>query len=364
MQAKLLTSAITLLCLIQLNGCREETPQTTVANEPRPALIYQLPDASSGQLRSFPARVDAANEAVLSFRVAGNLSELPVKAGQAVKQGDVLARLDNHDYQLQLDDRQARFQLADSQFKRINDLYNQRQISRAQFDQAQADLNISRAALDSALSSLNYTRLSAPFDGTVAEVMVDNHQTIAAGSPVLTLQTRDQLVVRIQLPEQLMARLGEQSRPYQPEVEFEALPGQRFKTTYQSHNTKADAATGSYLVELRMQRPAELNLLPGMSATVFADIDEATGAHHTVPVVPPQAVFQSSDQTAGSGNASVWLLDEQNRLQARVVTTGQLTDAGLEITSGLQAGDRILAAGVHQAQAGMTVKPWTRERGL
>ncbi|MDO6806661.1 hypothetical protein Q4595_29650, partial [Wenyingzhuangia sp. 1_MG-2023] len=80
--------------------------------------------------------------------------------------------------------RQARFELASSQFQRIENLFQKNQVSKAQYDQARADLAISKAALGSARSNMNYTTLKAPFSGVVAEVYVDNHQSVAAGTPL------------------------------------------------------------------------------------------------------------------------------------------------------------------------------------
>lgn len=362
------TTSILLCLLLALGGCSPDqsadtTPRQT-SDSPRPALIFTVADAASSRLRQFPARVQAAEEAVLAFRVPGEIREFPVRAGQNLKAGALIASLDPADYQLRLDDRQARFQLVRSQFNRIADLYQHQQVSVSQYDQAKAELDISQAALNSARSDLAYSRLTAPFDGTIAQLLTDNHQTVAAGTPIVRLQAHDQLEVRIQVPEKLMAHLSEASRPYQPEVEFDSLPGQRFKSRYHSHNAVADAATGSYSIELTLPRPANLNLLPGMGATVYADLGQILADQPDWPLVPPQAVFQNDQQPVGSNAASVWVLDANNQLRLRSVRTGQLTADGLEIVEGLSGGEQILAAGVHQARDGMSVTPWRQERGL
>src|SRR5690606_41239300 len=133
-----------------------------------------------------------AERAPLAFRVNGELVSLPAQSGQVVKEGTLLARLDPADFQLRLDDRKARFELAQSQFRRIDDLFTQGQISRAQYDQAKAELDISKAAMATARTELSYTELRAPFAGVVAEVYADNHQPVTAGETLGVLQAADQ----------------------------------------------------------------------------------------------------------------------------------------------------------------------------
>lgn len=331
----------------------------------RPVKIFQVPASGEGMQRKFPAQVHAAERAELAFRVAGELQRLPVTAGQEVQRGDVLAALDPTDYQILVDDRKARQQLASSQFQRINDLYQRQQVSKAQFDQATAELDISNAALAAARSDLSYTQLKAPFSGQISQLYVDNHQPVSAGKTVIMLQVRNQLEVKMQIPESLMVQLATNTdNKYQPEIEFEALPGQRFLSSYKEHNAQADSATGSFTVTLIVTRPPSLNLLPGMSASVHVDLNKVLSNKESIVTVPAQAVFQLEDQVEGSSQAQVWLVRPDMKLEAREVVVGGLTHSGIEILEGLQAGERIVSAGVHQAHENMQVRPWVQERGL
>lgn len=349
---------------LSLLACSKEEV-AEVKDAIRPVKIFQVQSSEEGMLRKFPAQVHAAERAELAFRVAGELQHLPVTAGQDVNYGDVLASLDPTDYQILVDDRKARQQLASSHFQRTNDLYQRQQVSKAQFDQATAELDISNAALAAARSDLSYTQLKAPFSGQISQLYIDNHQPVAAGQTVIMLQVRDQLEVKMQIPESLMAQLAtDTDNKYQPEVEFEALPGQRFLSSYKEHNAQADAATGSFTVTLILTRPASLNLLPGMSASVHVDLNQILSNKVSVVTIPAQAVFQLEDQVEGSSQAQVWIVQPDMRLIAREVVVGSLTNSGIEILEGLQSGDRVVAAGVHQAHENMQVRPWVQERGL
>jgi RND family efflux transporter MFP subunit len=348
-----------------LLACSSDEP-VEINEAIRPVKIFQVLSAEGSMLRKFPAQVHSAERAEIAFRVPGELQSLPAMAGKDVRRGTVLATLDPSDYQILVNDRKARQQLAQAQFQRIQDLFERQQVSQAQFDQAKAEMDISNAALSAARTDLSYTKLKAPFTGQISQVYVDNHQPVAAGKPVIMLQVRDQLEVRMQLPESLMANMAESKDDnyYQPEVEFEAIPGKRFLSSYKEHNAQADAATGSFTVTLTLPRPKNLNLLPGMSASVHVDLNQVLSKKVSQVTIPAQAVFQGVDQQEGSSQAQVWIVNGDMILTPRDVTVGKLTPAGIEVLSGLQAGENIVAVGVHQAHEGMRVRPWVQERGL
>jgi RND family efflux transporter MFP subunit len=347
-----------------LMACSQDVPEES-REAIRPVKIFQVQSTDASMLRKFPAQVHSAERAELAFRVTGELQRLPVTAGQEVRRGDLLALLDPRDYQILVDDRKARYLLAKSQFQRTNDLFKRQQVSKAQFDQATAELEISKAALAAARSDLSYTQLKAPFSGQVSQLYVDNHQPVSAGQKVMMLQVRDQLEVRMQIPESLMANIAtDNGHIYQPEVEFEAIPGQRFLASYKEHNAQADAATGSFTVTLIVARPPALNLLPGMSASVHVDLNKVLSNKRSVVTIPSQAVFQTETQEEGSSNAQVWVVQPDMMLIARTIKVGRLTHSGIEVVEGLQSGEKIVAAGVHQAHEGMLVRPWVQERGL
>jgi hypothetical protein len=101
-----------------------------------------------------------------------------------------------------------------------------------------------------------------------------------------------------------------------------------------------------------------------MSASVHVDLNQVLSKKVSQVTIPAQAVFQGVDQQEGSSQAQVWIVNGDMILTPRDVTVGKLTPAGIEVLSGLQAGENIVAVGVHQAHEGMRVRPWVQERGL
>ena len=357
-----------LLCLpasLLLTACDQPSPPQEQA--PRLVKLFTVDDPAGQRLREFPARLKATNEAELSFRIAGQLKTLNVLQGQQVKRGQLIASIEDTDQRLRVRDRQASYDLANAQFQRIAKLYERQMISRAEYDQRKATLDSARAALNLARQEQDYTQILAPFDGVVASTYVDNFQVVQAKQPIATLQSGDMLDVLFQLPENLLTNLrGREENPdYHPSVSLDSLPGREFEAVYKEHSTQPDPKTLTYQVTLSIPRPPELNLLPGMSATVKVDFAQLVRNPETRILIPVEAVFSPDNGPATA--KQVWVVNAVEggmTVTARPVEVGQLTRDGIEVLSGLTPGEQVVAVGGAELTEGQAVRPWVRERGL
>ena len=155
-------------------------------------------------MRELTAVVDAARKADLSFRVSGEIVELLFKPGDKVKKGQVIARLDNTDYKIQLGEAQSLFGKAKADFDRGKQLIQAHTISRSNYDQLEAQYNTARANLDSAKNNLAYTQLRASFDGIIAKKYTDNHQQLNAREPVVALHDMSSINLKVDVPASIM----------------------------------------------------------------------------------------------------------------------------------------------------------------
>lgn len=351
-----------------LSGCSKEEPvQEGLTAEIRPVKLLRIDSNEKADWRSFPAQVQASDQTDMAFRVAGEVFGLPVKSGQIVEKGQLLAVLDPTDYQVQTDANKARFNLAKSQFKRVESMLEKGVASDAQFDQAKAEMDIARAAFNAAENNLAYTRIYAPFNGVVSNVFTEKHQTVGPMQPVMRLQSEAQLEVTVQLPENIIAqvRQDEQAVGYRPQVVFSALPEKVFYASYKEHSSEADPRTGSYSLVLSLSRPQGLNILPGMTANVKVDLNKILLQQKASYLVPSSAVFSDDKDALSSDYKNIWVINESEmRAVKRQVKVGQLKNTGIEITEGLLGGELIITAGVHQISNGQPVRAWVNERGL
>lgn len=355
---------IAALCsFVVLSACSKVEPETS-QQLVRPVKLHQVGVESAAAVRQFPAVVAPTERASLTFRVSGKLVQLIARPGQAVQKAELLARLDDTDFKLKLDQARAKFELAQTQFTRAEQLIAQKLVSQAVFDEAKAQLQVAQADLSTAETALSYTRLEAPFAGNISRLLVENHENVAAQQAIMELQVRDQVDVVIQVPEDVISNVRKDF-DYQPEVVFDSHPQYRYRARIREWDTQADPATNSFKVVFTMPTPGEFNVLSGMTANVVAEIRKISTAYVDALFIPASAIFMPSDVKLDTQQSYVWVFDEASgTVSKRLVQISSLTSAGAAVLSGLNVGEHIVSAGVQQLTEGQQVRPWVRERGL
>ncbi len=330
----------------------------------RPVKLFQVVDTSHGVTRRFPATVHAAEEALIAFRVPGEIMELPVLNGQLVKKGDLLAKLDTRDYINEVSLRQADFDLANVNYRRIRSLNAQKAVSQAEMDSATATLKSAEASLKLAQDRLKDSTLVAPFDGRIAQIEVENRQLVQSYQTVLLLQDDKALEVHIQLPENVLSTIQRDNinNSYKPLVSFTSAPDKTYPVVYKEHATSVTTGTLSYEVTFSMPAPQDITVYPGMGATLYLNMSEALVQTQMSNIIIPVSAVLKDDLT---GKHQVWIYHaEQGRTTPVEVTLGSMTQEGIAILSGLKGDEQIIAAGLNKLRADMQVKPLVRERGL
>ncbi|KEQ13382.1 hypothetical protein GZ77_13345 [Endozoicomonas montiporae] len=355
--------ATTTFILHLLTACSETEEQSV--DVVRPVKLFTVKDSGRENIREFPATVKATEEAEVSFRVSGELVELPVHPADEVKKGQLLAKLDDRDFKNTVAVRQADYDLAASDYRRIASLRAKKVVSVADYDQANAKLKSSRISLQLAKDQLRDTVLNAPFAGRIAQTMVENYQSVQAQQPILILQSSNTLDVSIQVPESILTKIREEEVNYDyfPTVRFSGNPDKEYSLTYKEHDTRVTPGTQSYTVVFTMQAPKELTIYPGMGGTVTIDLSKVTSRSKALAeyIVPMTAVLKDDS----TGKNSAWVYNPDTGVVNPVeVSLGPITDQGITVMTGLEAGDEIVSAGLSRLHPDMKVKPLERERGL
>ncbi|QUX97192.1 efflux RND transporter periplasmic adaptor subunit [Marinomonas sp. CT5] len=358
---------LALTASIMLAGCSSNEDDVVVEKEIiRPVKLITIEATDSINIRRFPAELKASEEADIAFRVGGQLMKVNVVAGQRVQKGELLAVLDPTDFKLQVELAQANQNLAEAQFKRIKNLLRQDATTQSQYDSTKATLDQANNALQTAKNQLKYTKVYAPFKGVISSVAIENFQYISATAPIMHMQNIDDLDVEFQVPESLVVSIRSTKSDYQANVVVDVAPDEKLSGVYKEHNTTPNQTTMAYDVSLRLIRnsKSEHTLLPGMTANVDIDLSRLLGANRHI-VIPVEAVMRHENTETGQSNSTVWVFNKDTgKVSSRIVTLGTLQGNKIEITSGLEAGDQVVAAGVSSLTESMHVRPWTRERGL
>ena len=349
-----MTLLITAL-LPALTSCKKKE-EKAAEEAARPVKMMTVGAGTAGGATKYPGTVRAAQRVDLAFQVSGPLIELPVKEGQDMKKGQLIARIKPRDFETDLNKAKARSLEAQQQYDRYRELYIKKQVSKADFDKYKSQFDVAKAREKEARDALKDTYLRAPFTGVIAKRYVDNYTEVRAKEPIVSLQDISHVEILVDVPERIMVTIGGQSRTETVAyAEFAAAPGKLYPLTLKEYKTEADPQTQTYQVTVLMPQPKDLNILPGMTANVIQksalESDKQEQASGPV-IVPAAAVFP--DET---GVPHVWVVDRETMtVTRRKVASGDLTGADqMQITEGLQPGESIAVTGVTQLREGMKV---------
>lgn len=322
----------------------------------RPLLVAIAGAEEHGQ-RRFPARVRATAEATLSFVVAGTVQELPITRGQRVKRGDLLAQLDLRDFESRLASSEANLKQRREELERRQRAFDQGAATEMEMVRARVALDSSLADRDIAQKALEDATLRAPFDGLLSDVFVDQFQKVAPGTRVARLQGGDGMRVEINVDAGRVALARTMNERVRHAVRFDFLPEREFEAKLVEFTTEADATTQTFRAFFQIEPPTDVVILPGMTATVIERATDAISAAPGVTVPLDSVVFDGA-----GGQPFVWTVgDDGGRGTAAVsrtpVTVAEVGPDQVRIVSGLAAGTRIAAAGVHHLTNGQIVRP-------
>ncbi|WP_299007189.1 efflux RND transporter periplasmic adaptor subunit [uncultured Shewanella sp.] len=321
----------------------------------RPVKLFTVKMSEAGAIRHFPGRVEASQQAELAFRISGTLTDIAVKEGDIVEKNQVLAKLDDTDFKISVQEKQASYDKTRRNFQRAKELIVSGYISKMDYDRMEADAKKDKAALANAKQQLDYTQLRAPFSGQIARRFVDNFEEVAAKQAIFALQGVNSLDVVINIPESIVRSLRaseveDRKRYIAVYAEFDGQKAHRFPLQIKEIATKADPDTQTFQVRFTMPSPKAFTVLPGMTVNVVIDFSKFTKAD---PVfwLPVSAVV--ADPVLGS---RVWVLDPDTMtVSPQSVTIGRMRHNEIQVTQGLVGNEEVVAVGATYLAKGMKV---------
>jgi RND family efflux transporter MFP subunit len=289
---------------------------------------------------TYPAEavVEAVHSATVAAQVQGRIVEVRADAGQWVRKGEVLMRIDAREFAENAAAAEAQSIQAKANFERMKNLYAQKFVSSAARDKAEADYKSAQAAAGASGASYSHANVTAPMSGIVAQRLTELGEMATPGKPLITVYEPKGLRVIASIPQYKLAdvRKLRKARLEFPEaglwldaVRVEILP-------------TADAR--SHTVTARLYLPDNVaGVFPGMAAR--AHFVTGSGKKLTVPA---KAVLRRGEVTG------VYVIDAQNVPRLRQVRLGEMLGNGeLEVLAGLATGDKVSLTPV---QSGIQLK--------
>ena len=290
----------------------------------------------------------AANESVIiAPEIAGRVTRLGFKEGEAVKEGQELVVLDATILENEVKQAQANLDLAKDTYERARSLAQRGTGTQVALEQAAAQLAANEASVALARARLEKATIVAPFDGVVGLRSVGVGDYVAVGTNLITLTDIDPIKIDFRVPEIF---LGQVRDGQTIEIRVDAIPDRTF--TGQIYVIDPVVDVNGRAIRLRARAPnPDGALKPGL----FARVTIVTDAREGALMVPEAAVMP-----AGAGKA-VYRIDNGNARLTKV-EIGKRLAGKVEITEGLKAGDRVVIAGQMRLRDGAPVDMASAER--
>jgi len=353
------------IALLVLAACGKEGAAPATAPAPVAAHLVTVVPRSVPIKFDIVGQVEGSKQVEVRARVSGILVKQFYREGDPVREGAPLFEIDRAPFEVALAQAQGQLAQATAQLQqgrreeaRLKPLVADRAVSRKEYDDAtstlelaQAAVQLGEAAVRQAQLNLSYTNVTAPVAGISgrAEHSIGTLITTdAAGSLLTTVNQLTPIWVRFSLAEADLAKIpsGRIARATTPEVLLVLPDGSLYPTKGRLNfaATAIDTRLGTQQLRAEFDNLRE-QLLPGQFVTVRI----AAGQRDNVFLVPQTAVIQTEKQNL------LFVVDAQGKAQARPVKTGDWIDADWVITSGLQAGDRVIVDNLLKVQPGTAV---------
>ncbi len=289
--------------------------------------------------------VKESRQVTLSFKVGGPVQELLVDAGDYVKKGQVLARIDKRDYKIQIQAAEAQYIQTKGEYERYQELYKRKKLPKNTLDKLKAGYLMAKSQFEAAQNALNDTDLKAPFSGYVDKKLIENFETVGPGKPVIELLDFADLEVVVSIPEGQINELNEVSK-----ISCDIRNANQFnipaKIKSVSKKSGKDRMFEAKII-LENENLSE-NVKPGMVAKVNVLMSKEGESGFLVPV---ESVFASAQKKY------IWLIGQNMKIKKQEVSASKIHGNGLiEIKANIKVGEKVVTAGVHSIVEGQIVK--------
>ena len=337
-----ITLSITLPLLSMLGiGC-SETHEKTIT--PITVHVQAVKPLDGSRTFAYSGTIEAFDALPLSFSVNGTVHQVLVSEGEYVRKDQLLALLNDVTMRNAFDAAQATLVQAEDAYARLRPMYENGTITEIRFVEAESDLTRARAAAAIARKNLDDCQLLSPVDGYVGTRTIEPGMGIAPGVPAIHILNIDSVYARISIPEDEIAQIahGEPAS-----VTVAALGSEERRGVINKIGVLADQMAHTYSVKITLPN-RDHAVKPGMICEVIILLSDDL----TSIAVPGQAV-----QIDETGRHYVFCINpDSTTVDRKFIETGRLLADGIEVVSGLTAGEQVVVSGQHKLVHGAQVE--------
>ncbi len=340
---------LTLLLLLLLQACQPDAEKSTDSEVPRneiiPVRVMPVKKESASMTIRCSGIFTTDDETYLSFKTGGIIDNIFVKEGDAVKEGQVLARLKLTEINAQVAQARLAYEKAVRDYQRVENLYKDSVATLEQYQNARTGLELSTRQLEAANFNRAYSEIKAVANGFVLKKMSSEGQVIGAGTPVLLTngagRNQWKLKTAVSDREWAVIRSGDQAT-----VTTDIIPGKTYQAVVTRKSEGSEMVGGSFSIELTLDDP-----ITGLAAGLYGKA--------TINASQQEEFWKIPYETLLDGNAQsgyVFITEDGQRVRKIPVTVARLDRDHVYVTSGLQDGYQLIVSGSAYLREGSLIK--------
>ena len=362
-----------IVCLFLIWGC-ENGNNSKAAQTVALPLVKALTVMPQSLLLTteLPGRTSAYRIAEIRPQVNGLIQKRLFTEGSDVREGDILYQIDPAPFQAELNNAKAALGRSEANLpavraraERYKELLAEKAVSKQDYDdalaalnQAEADVQYWKASVEAAAINLAYTSIKAPIPGHIGRSLVTEGAIVTAYQPaaLATIQQLDPIYVDVSQSTAELLRLRKrmeagrinQNGNDQKMVKLYMEDGTVYplEGTLQFQDVTVDQTTGSVILRIVFPNPDGI-LLPGM----FVRTEMKEGVSERAIMIPQQAVARDP-----KGNPVVLIVDQENKVQQRMLTLDRAIGDQWLVANGLEEGERLIVEGIQKVRPGAMVE--------
>ncbi|QQT46637.1 Efflux pump periplasmic linker BepF [Sphingobacterium multivorum] len=331
-------SILSFLCIIFSCSPKEEQKESKAV----PVSVQTIQYDSSSFPQEYIGTVESENSVDVSFLIVGNIEQMYVSEGAQVSKGQLLARLNTTSLKSTHDVTVATLRQAEDAYKRMTAMYENKSLPEIQYIDVKTKLEQARSSEAIARKSLQDCNIYAPQSGVIGKRYLEPGANVMPGTPVYNIMDISRVKIKTAIPEGEISRITNGSKC---QIKISALNNETFEGHVIEKGISANPVSHTYDIKIQISNAAG-KIMPGMVCRVY--LNNAGNAERIV--IPIKSV-----QVDYSGKRFVWLKDNQNKAIYKEVILGNLSENGVLVTSGLQAGDELIIAGYQNISTGTLV---------
>lgn len=337
---KLFILSVLTAASVLLSGCRlANLKRVRVEPQPVSVSVQRIGYSDNISQRSYIGTVVSDKDATLCSCHTGTLNSFPVRQGQRVYKGQLLATVDSPALKSTYDAAMATLNQAQDGYDRVEKLYKSGSIPKVKMIEIESKLAQAKAAVATASSALSDCKICAPFDGVINKIHVNKGEHVVIGQPVVSVIDAEGLEISFPVPENEISNMPVGAAAI---VEFPSMGNRSEKARVKSKSLTSNPLSHTYTCTLSLSQTPQ-GLMAGMVCKVYMDSDNVRG------IVVPADVIKIDNE-----GKYVWIVEDSVACKKRVTVDGY-SGKGVLVNDGLKVGDALIVEGAGKVSGGMKV---------